>query len=395
MIVFHLGIVGHGLGARTTLWAVLAGVATSAAVGALVALPALRLRGLYLGLATMAFGVFLTNMVLMDVDPHKLPLLHTRFSLFSSGAGIGSLIMPAIKVGPLDLHNGTTFLVTATIVFALIGIGLVALRNSGYGRRLAAMKDSPAASATLGQNLVKLKLTVFMLSAAIAGLGGILMAEALGSVTSDNFIIFISLSLMMLTVVFGIGYVSGALLGGVMSGVGFGIVVATFNSLAEHHASLHGLYATLAHIAAVSPALIGIGVGRSPSGAVHDIIESYRPMRNAKPVVVGGVVAEAVLYALALGGVLTNWWFAILTIVLVIILPVVGQMAMPAAFLPPERLAQLRERVPVELEGIDTPYTPQLRDSLDRALGLDGAAASAGNGHRAVPAPEGGARAPT
>jgi branched-subunit amino acid ABC-type transport system permease component len=371
MVVFHLGIVGHGQGARTEVWAVVCGVATAAAVGGLIAFPALRLRGLYLALATMAFGVFLTDMVLMDVNPHKLPLLHTQFSLFSSGAGIGSLIMPAIKVGPIDLHNGTSFLVTVTIVFALIGIGLIALRNSSYGRRLTAMKDSPAASATLGQNLVKLKLSVFTLSAAIAGLGGILMSQALGSVTADNFIIFISLSLMMLTVVFGISYVSGALLGGVMAGVGFGLVVATFNALAEHHADLHGLYNTLAHIAAVSPALIGIGVGRSPSGVVHDLIESYRPLRKAPLVIAGGVGIEALLYGLAVGGVLTNWWFAIITIVLVMLLPVFGQMLAPAAFFPPEQLAVMRSRVPIELQGIDTPYTPQLRDSLDRRIGIE------------------------
>ena len=414
LVAFHLGIVGHGLAARTELWAVICGVATAAAVGGLIALPALRLRGLYLALATFAFGVFLTDMVLMDVNPHKLPLLHWKFSLFSSGAGIGSLIMPPIKIGPLDLHNGTTFLVTVTVLFVLIGIGLVALRNSSYGRRLTAMKDSPAASATLGQNLVKLKLSVFMLSAAIAGLGGILIAEALGSVTSDNFFIFISLSLMVLTVVFGIGYVSGALLGGIMAGVGFGVVVATFNNLAEHHASLHGFYSTLAHIAAVSPALIGIGVGRNPSGVVHDLIEGYRPLRNAKPVIVGGVAAEALLYGLALAGVVTNWWFAILTIVLVLVLPIVGQMAMPAAVLPPEKLARLRGRVPIELEGIDTPYTPQLRDRLDRSLGVEtasvalgdtngaraGAAVGGGNGASASvstpePSGEGGPRGPT
>ena len=368
MVVFHIGVRGHGLASRTTLWGVIAGVVATAVVGALVALPALRLRGLYLALATMAFGVFLTEMVLLDVNPHKLPLLHTRFSLFTQG----SLLMPPVKVGPLDLRNGTSFLVTVTVVFALIGIGLIVLRNSSYGRRLAAMKDSPAATATLGQSLVKLKLSVFMLSAAIAGLGGILMSTALGSVTSDNFAIFISLALLMLTVVFGIGYVSGALLGGILSGVGFGIVVATFNHLANHHVDLHGLYATLAHVAAVAPALIGIGVGRSPSGSVHDFIESYRPMRNAKPVLVAGAATEALLYVLALTGAITNWWFAILTGVLALVLPVLGRVLVPGAFLTEEELARQREEVPLELVGIDTPYTPQVRESLDRALGLDG-----------------------
>jgi branched-chain amino acid transport system permease protein len=198
------------------------------------------------------------------------------------------------------------------------------------------------------------------------------MATALGSVTSDNFLIFLSLALLMLTVVFGIGYVTGALLGGVLSGVGFGIVVATFNHLGDRHVGLHGLYATLAHIAAVAPALIGIGVGRSPSGSVHDFIESYRPMRNAKPVLVAGAATEALLYLLALTGVLTNWWFAILTGVLALVLPVLGRVLMPGAFLTEEELALQREAVPVELVGIDTPYTPQVRESLDRALGLDG-----------------------
>jgi len=372
LVVFHLGVTGHGLAARTTVWGILLGVVVAAGVGALVALPALRLRGLYLALATMAFGVFVTDMILLDVSPHKLPLLHTRFSLFTQG----SLLMPPLKVGPLDLHNGTTFLITATVIFAVIGIGLVALRNSGYGRRLTAMKDSPAASATLGQILVKLKLSVFILSAAIAGLGGILMSSALGSVSSGNFDIFISLSLLMLTVVFGISYVSGALLGGLLSGVGFGIVVASFNNLANNHVDLHGLYATFAHIAAVLPALIGISIGRNPSGAVHQIVESWRPMRRAKPVLAAGAAAAVALYGLALSGVITNWWFAILVFVLVSVLPIIGMMTMPATFLGADEAARRRAEVPDELAGIDSPYTPQLRDSLDQALGLELAASA-------------------
>jgi branched-chain amino acid transport system permease protein len=368
MVVFHVGLHGHGLAARTTVWGVAAGVAVTAVVGGLVALPALRLRGLYLALATMAFGVFLTDMVLQDTIDHRLPLLHTRFSLFPEG----SLLVPVLKIGPFDFRDPTTFLVGVTVIFALVGIGLVALRNSSYGRRLAAMKDSPAASATLGQNLVKLKLTVFMLSAAIAGLGGILMATAVGSVTADNFAIFVSLALLMLTVVGGIGYVSGALAGGLLSGVGFGIAVSTFNHLAGHHLDLHGLFAVLAHLAAVAPALIGVGLARNPSGAVSDIIAGYRPLARARPVLIAGAVIEAALYVLALAGGLTNWWFAILTASLVMVLPVIGQVAMPGAFVEAGELARRRAEVPVELVGIDEPYTEAGRARLDLALGLDG-----------------------
>src|SRR5207248_10047746 len=97
---------------------ILLGVLVTAFVVAIVALPALRLRGLYLALATMAFAVFMTAMVLHDGEPHKIPLLHSSFSLFP----LGTMIIPAPKIGPLDLHDGTTFLMTVTVVFAVIGV---------------------------------------------------------------------------------------------------------------------------------------------------------------------------------------------------------------------------------------------------------------------------------
>jgi branched-subunit amino acid ABC-type transport system permease component len=367
LIVFHVGIRGHGLASYSTLWGVILGVIAAAVVGALVALPALRLRGLYLALATMAFGVFLTDMVLQDVGEHKLWVVHTRFSLFTTG----SLLTPPLKVGPLNLHNGTTFLVTVTVVFALLGIGLVALRNSSYGRRLTAMKDSPAAAATLGQNLVKLKLSVFMLSAGIAGLGGILMSTALGSVTSDSFYIFLSLALVMLVVVFGVGYVSGALLGGILSGVGFGVIAATFNHLGEHHVDLHGLWLFLGHFAAVAPALIGIGVGRSPGGAVADIAAGYRPLAKVKSVIIVGAAAVALCYGLALGGAINNWTFFALVAVVFLLLPVAGQVVAPEAFFGADEVARRAAEVPLELVGVDSPYTAAGQALLDRRLGLD------------------------
>ena len=113
-------------------------------------------------------------MIIADIAPHVLPIFHLHYSIFPDG----TLQIPALKIGPLDLSSSKTFLTTSTCIFILIGIGLIALRRSNYGRRLTAMKDSPAAAATLGQNLIKLKLSVFMISAAIAGLGGVLLSSA-------------------------------------------------------------------------------------------------------------------------------------------------------------------------------------------------------------------------
>ncbi|GAA4486480.1 hypothetical protein GCM10023094_42960 [Rhodococcus olei] len=363
IVVFHFGITGSGLAQRLTIVGVLLGVIVAGLVGGLVALPALRLRGLYLALATMAFGVFLSNMVLRDTTEHEL--FGVRFSIFTGG----TLVIPPLKVGPLDLANPTTFLMTATVVFAVIGVGLVALRNSGYGRRLTAMKDSPAASAMLGQNLVTLKLSVFVLSAGIAGLGGILMSSAMGSVSGETFTIVISLTLLMLTVVAGIGYVSGAFFGGVMAGVGFSVIMVSFNNLAKAQPDLEGLYLLLGNIAAVSPALIGVGVGRNPSGSVHQVVEGYRKLAGAKPVLVGGAAVVAAAYALALAGVLDNWWFASISIVTVFALPVIGEMVMPTAVLGAEEAARRRPLDPERI-GVDEPYTDAVLARVDRELGL-------------------------
>jgi branched-chain amino acid transport system permease protein len=327
IIVFHLGLSGSGLTQRMTLWGLLLGVAVTAVVGGLIALPALRLRGLYLALATLAFGVFVSDMILADIAPHILPIFHQHFSIFPNGA----LQIPPLKVGFIDLSSAKTFLTTSVCVFVLVGIGLVALRRSSYGRRLTAMKDSPAAAATLGQNLVKLKLSVFMLSAAIAGLGGVLLSAASVSVTANTYIIFISLALVMLTVVGGVGSVAGALMGGVLAGAAFQVLNATFTNLSTDHGG-GGFWSVLANLSLVAPALVGVSLGRNPSGAVPQIVANYSPLWRVKSVLVLGVAAEAVVYLLVLTKVMGNWWFVLGTGVIALALPGIGRLVRPEAF---------------------------------------------------------------
>ncbi|MFI6517642.1 ABC transporter permease [Spirillospora sp. NPDC050679] len=355
IVAFHFGVRGSGLAARLSPQGVLLGVAAAALVGGLVALPALRLRGLYLALATMAFGVFLSNMVLRDTTEHEL--FGMRFTLFPGG----SLVVPPPRVGPLDLRDGGAFLMTATVLFALLAVGLAALRASGYGRRLAAMKDSPAASAMLGQDLVRLKLGVFVLSAAIAGLGGVLMSAATGTAAPENFAILGSLGLLMLVVVAGIGYISGALAGGLMAGVGSAVLVAAFGDLALEQPAMAAVYTALGHLVLVLTALVGMGVGKNPSGFVHDLVAAYRDLRGARPVLYGGGAFAALLYALALTGVIGAWTFTIALLCAGMLLPVLGRT---------HRDEGRRRATPLELVGVDEPYTPELRARLDRELGL-------------------------
>ncbi len=330
IIVFHVGLSGSGLTQRITLWGLLLGVAVTAVVGGLIALPALRLRGLYLALATLAFGVFVSDMIIADIAPHVLPIFHLHYSIFPNG----TLQIPALKLGPIDLSSSKTFLTTSTCIFILIGIGLIALRRSNYGRRLTAMKDSPAAAATLGQNLIKLKLSVFMISAAIAGLGGVLLSSATGNVSDTTFIIFISLALVMLTVVGGIGNVAGALMGGILAGTAFQALTSTFTNLSTDHGG-GGFWSVLANLSLVAPALVGVSLGRNPSGAVPEIVDRYRPLWQAKGVLLLGVMAEIVAYLLVLTKVMGNWWLVFATALIAIALPAVGQLVHPEAFLGP------------------------------------------------------------
>lgn len=360
IVSFHLGIVGTGLASRLTWWGVGIGVLATALVGGLVALPALRLRGLYLALATLAFGGFVADMVLRDIN---------KAGLFGGIFPDGNLLVPPLKVGPVDLRDPLTALLTVTVLFALTAVGVVALRRSGYGRRLAAMKDSPAATAMLGQSLVTLKLSVFVISSAIAGLGGILMSSTLGSVSAESFPIIGSLSLLMLTVVFGIGYVSGALFGGLMAGTGVVAVVATFNNLAANSPGLSNIYSTVASVFLVLTALVGMGVGENPSGRVHLVTATWRSIAPARPVLIGAAALEAVFYLLALFHVIGNWWFAGLTFALFAYLPRIARALMPGRLLTPDQIAQ-RHPAPPEQVGLEAPYTDEQRNDIDRALGL-------------------------
>src|SRR5215471_13077759 len=121
-----------------------------------------------------------------------------------------------LHLGPITFNDNSSYLVFLSVVFCLVGAGIVYLRLWPFGRRLQAMKDSPAACATLGLNLTITKMQVFMLSAAIAGLGGALLAGVQQTATTDDFGALQNLPVIVLAVAGGIAMVSGALFGGLL-----------------------------------------------------------------------------------------------------------------------------------------------------------------------------------
>ena len=245
-------VMGH-FGGDGTLWGLLLATGVTAGVGVLVALPALRLQGLYLALATGAFAVFMDR------------VFFTQSLVLPNGnLGIGRL-----DVFGVSFDGDRAHLVLVSVVFGLVGLAIVWLRGGEFGRRLQAMKTSPAACVTLGLNLTRTKVEVFALSAAIAGLGGALYGAQLNSVSPDTFAFLQSLPVLLLAVVGGIGAVGGALFGGIMFALMFFIVPDIWGDVDL------GIL-TLEEFLAIAPGLAGISLGRNPNGAVNETVKGVR-----------------------------------------------------------------------------------------------------------------------
>jgi branched-chain amino acid transport system permease protein len=245
----------------------------AALVGAITALPAIRLRGLYLALATAALAQFCDTFVFglssVTVFGHTIPLF-----------GFGSLPASRPNFPLLREASDRTYFVLLAAIFCIVGIGIVALRRSRYGRMLLAMRESPAACAMLGLRLTTVKLGVFSLSAGIAGLGGALLAGLSTQFAPDAFSFFQNLPLLLLMMAGGVAMVSGAFFGAVALGVfsAVGSMSTLFNRAAS-----------------VLPGLVGVGLGEQPNGVVADIAAGLAKLgrRGARRESAAPAVADA------------------------------------------------------------------------------------------------------
>ncbi|WP_082574617.1 MULTISPECIES: ABC transporter permease [unclassified Nocardioides] len=172
----------------------------AAAVGALVALPVLRLTGLYLALSTLAFGVLMDKLV-FQAD-------------FAFGFN-GTLHAERLSLLGTSISSISGYVIVMATFFVLMALGLLVLRRGVLGRLLIAMRDSPAACGTLGLDLRWFRVGLFGVSAGMAGLAGALFAGLRGTIGAADFQLFNSLPLLLLAVVFGVTSVSGAALGGI------------------------------------------------------------------------------------------------------------------------------------------------------------------------------------
>ncbi len=344
----HLGVGGTPLG---ILWAFV----LTATVGALIALPTLRLSGIYLALATAAFAVFLERWI-FGLPPFNLPFTDVKISIF----GTGSLTVARLKLLGYQFDTEYRQLMLLATTFALLAIFVAWLRRGAFGRRLLAMKDSPAACATVGMNLTFTKLAVFSISAGIAGIGGALIGGLQRSTNPQDWQFAAGLPVFMVGVVGGIARIGGPL----FAGISLATLVAMPTWPILRNVSW------FPNLTAVTPGLMGIGLGRNPNGAVADIREAFDPLPKRKVVFAMFLVVVAALYTIVLVTDIGAWWFVIGSVIALIAFTQVAALrAQPDAEIEAEAGVEFAD-VPLEWVGIDRPFTPEDVQELDERLGL-------------------------
>jgi len=222
----------------------------SGLVGVLVAVPALRLRGLYLGLGTLAVAAAMDRLV-----------FDTELVGFFAPRGSITIDRPSM------LETERAMVMAVAVAFVVTAMAVLAIRRGKYGRFLLASRDSQAACATLGFSTTTVRVLVFGVSAGMAGVAGVFYTGMRVSVGTEDFTFFKSLPLLLFAAVAGLTCVSGALLGGLFYG--------TLPLIAERWPDR----APLAYLVLLGGIL---ALGGNPNGLVHQVFRRARALAGMR-----------------------------------------------------------------------------------------------------------------
>jgi branched-chain amino acid transport system permease protein len=252
-------------GAHLPYWAALiVATVSTGLLGAIVALPALRLRGLYLALSTLAFALLMDN------------VFFASSAIFpQQGSGIPD---PPPSIFGLTARSYTSVAAVAVVFVGLCAVGILVLRQRHFGRALAALRDAPAAASALGLNVVRTKLIVLALASGMAGLMGCLYGSLFQQALSSQFVYLNSLTALLILSIYGVTSVSGAFVG------------AGFFSL--FYLMIPNWITNQNIVSAIQPLGIGLAVfalAQHPEGAIAQNRDSFarrRARRAARAVTV-------------------------------------------------------------------------------------------------------------
>ncbi|MCW2900105.1 MAG: cysA1 [Streptosporangiaceae bacterium] len=259
---FLLGPLGNDLHIPFPLAPLVAALA-AAVLGVVVGLPALRIRGLPVAVVTLALAFALEAFWFRNLDfVSSSGVAIAEPTLFGWNLGVGAgLGYPRITFGILCL-----------VVLVAVAIGVAALRRSGLGSQLLAIRANERSAAAAGVDVVRVKIIVFAIAAFIAGLGGALLAYQQRTVTYDAFSAVSGLTLFATVYLTGITSVSGGILAGFSATGGLLFVV------------IDELVGTGGWYVVVSSVLLVITVIMNPEGVVgpaHQRLAAVRARREA------------------------------------------------------------------------------------------------------------------
>ena len=170
---------------------------SAALFGFLLGLPALRLEGPYLSIATLGFGLTITQVI-------------GRIELFGGRQGLHT---PELIIGPWHLESDRDFyylLIPITVILTLAARNLI---KTKVGRAFIAIRDADVAAETMGVNLTFYKTLAFAISAFYAGIAGGLFAFVLRFIEPEIFTLMMSILFLAMVVVGGLGSIMGSIAG--------------------------------------------------------------------------------------------------------------------------------------------------------------------------------------
>lgn len=192
---------------RTDFWvALVAAFFVAALFGVILGAPTLRLRGDYLAIVTLAFG---------EIVPRAFLNLER---LTNGSKGMNPIGRPYVAQYELLNSDQVPWYYLILIVMSVSVFMIIRLRDSRLGRAWAAIREDEIAAASMGIDLVRTKLLAFALGASFSGFGGALYASNLQFIDPFQFDFSISIMLLAMVILGGVGNVWGVMFGGLAMG---------------------------------------------------------------------------------------------------------------------------------------------------------------------------------
>lgn len=212
------------------VFSISAAAALSAVTGIIIGLPALRTKGMYLAIATLAFG-FIVEEIL------------TRAEHITGGSA--GMMVDRINLFGLPIDSEARFYYLSLAITVGVTLLVVNLLRSPTGRAFVAIRDSEISAQSMGINLAHYKTAAFALSAALAGVAGALYAHKIRFISPEQFAFLQSIELLMIVVIGGLGFVHGAFFGAAFWVLVQQLIVTFKNYLPDSIAHQTGLQPTI------------------------------------------------------------------------------------------------------------------------------------------------------